>query len=329
MLRITLLLMANLLLLSCPNRQVTFTHSEGLTEPAPPKEFRDASGNNMTSPGGWPDCWLSSRLSAVQAALVAGEVDEGNWSGSFKFPEGTRHEYEGEIQNPHTKGTCTLNWFGDDAGNANEPWINKQSSDPTQQGMQQKYPSGYTAAVTCTAAPTPQCHCITVIPTNPGPNASFGIDLCVRKIPGSLPERPKAGEDFQLFNYHLPDPSLPREAASGRCRTAQDNLNTLYRQQLEDILPQQTDKDLSVGGNRCRLDIEPFAPNPEEATWYGGEVRDWAVVTCASSGCRCFGIFSKSGRTKDKRGRWFKYDSCVICGDRNGQPACSGADLNR
>ena len=248
-------------------------------------------------------------------------------AGSFKYPEGERQEFEGEIQNPHAKGTCTLNWFGDDANNANEPWINNQNNDPTKQGMQQKYPSGYTAALTCTATATPECHCITVIPTTPGPNTSFGIGLCVRKVPGTLPERPKEGEGFQLFNYHLPDPSLPLEPAGGRCRGAQDDLNALYKQQREDIFKRSSDRDLTIDGRTCRLDIEPFAPHPEEATWYGGEVRDWAVVTCKSDACRCFGIFSKSGRVKDKRSRWFEYDTCVICGDKDGQPACSSADL--
>ena len=332
MTRVATILCANLLLLSCPNRQVTFTNSGGLTEAAPPKEFRDASGHTMTSPGGWPDCWLSSRISAVEAAIVAGEVvsETGiHWSGKFKYPEGKRHEYEGETQNPHAKGKCTLNWFGNDEDNANEPWINNQNSDPTKLGMQQKYGSGYAAVLTCTADATPQCHCITAIPSRPGPDSDFGVGLCVRKVPGTLLERPRAGEDFQLFNYYLPDPSLPLEHSSGRCRGARINVKALYRQQQEDIFRQQADKDLHINGNTCHLDVEPFKPKPEEATWYADEVRDWAVMTCKSDACRCFGIFAKSGTVDGARSRWFEYDTCVICGDKNGQPACSLADPNR
>lgn len=326
MCRILLILFTNVLLLSCPNKQVTFTSSSGLTEPAEPVEFTDANGNTMTSPGGWPDCWLSSRLSAVEAAIVGGEVD-GGWSGQFKYPQDTRHEYTGEIQNPHAKGTCTLNWFGNDTANANEPWISNISDDPTKQGMQQRYPSGYTAALTCTAEATPQCHCITVIPNNPGPKVHFGIGICVRKVPGTLPERPKAGEDFQLFNYRQPDPSLPLEPANNRCDRAQDDLRAIYNDQWQSIFKQQSDGELDINNSTCRLDIEPFDAPPEEATWYGDEIRDWAVVTCKSSSCRCFGIFAKSGTAKDKRSSWFEDETCVICGEKNGKPACSSAKL--
>ncbi len=326
MCHVALFLLLSLSLSTCANRQVTFTSSEPLTQPAPPQEFNDARGNKRTSPGGWPDCWLSSRLSAVEAAIVAGEVD-GVWSGEFKYPQGERREFEGEAHNPHIKGTCTLNWFGNDTDNADEPWLSNENSDPTKRGMEQAYPSDYTAALTCTAAATPQCHCITVIPTHPGPDADFGVGLCVRKAAGTSRQRPQRGEDFQLFNYRLPDPKLPLEPSHGRCHSAQNNLTALYSQQLEDIFQQQTDKDLHIDGNTCRLDIEPFAPAPEEATWYAGEVRDWAVVTCRSSACRCFGIFSKSGTVDAARSRWFEYDTCVICGDKDGQPACSGADL--
>ena len=326
--RVALIILANALLLSCPNRQVTFTSSNGLTEPAPPVEFTDAAGNKMTSPGGWPKCWLSSRLSAVQAAIVAGETPNG-WSGKFLYEKGKRHEFEGEIQNPHAKGKCTLNWFGDDAGNANEPWLNNESSDTTKQGMENRedYSSGYTAALTCTADATPECHCITVIPTTPGPNTDFGIGLCVRKVPGTLPDRPKAGDDFQLFNYRQPDTSLPLEPAEGRCNGAQNDLIALYSQQREEIFQRQSDGELSINGNTCRLDIEPFNPPPEEATWYGAKVRDWAVITCKSDSCRCFGVFAKSGTVKDKRSRWFEFDTCVLCGEQNGKPACSSAKL--
>ena len=328
MIRVALILFANVLLLSCPNKQVTFTSSEGLSEPAPPTEFTDAKGNTMTSPGGWPKCWLSSRLSAVQAAVAAGETPTG-WSGQFLYPKDRRHEFEGEIQNPHARGKCTLNWFGNDADNAGEPWLNNQSDDPTKQGMEQKYPSGYTAALTCTADATPECHCITVIPTTPGPNTNFGIGLCVRKLPGTLPERPKADEDFQLFNYHQPDTSLPLEPAGGRCDGAQKDLNALYNQQQEDIFKQQSDGELNINDNTCRLDIEPLSAPPEEATWYGDDIRDWAIVTCKSDACRCFGIFAKSGTVKDERSRWFEDDTCVICGEKNGKPACSSANLQQ
>ncbi len=326
--RTALILLANVFLLSCTNKQVTFT-SDGLSEPAPPTEFTDASGSKMTSPGGWPDCWLSSRLSFVQAASVGGETPDESWSGRFIYPEDERHEYEGEVQNPHAKGTCTLNWFGNDDDNSNEPWIANRSDDRTKQGMQQRYPSGFTAALTCTAAATPQCHCITVIPTNPGPDTPFGVGLCVRKVPGTLTERPAAGDDFQLFNYRLPDPSLPLVPESGRCDGAQRDLRDLYNQRWQSIRAQQSDDKLSINGNTCRLDIEPFSAPPEEATWYGDKIRDWAVLTCKSDACRCFGIFSKSGLVKDKRSNWFEHDTCVICGDKDGKPACSSANLGQ
>jgi len=329
MIRVALILFTSILLLSCSNKQVNFTSAGGLSQPAPPTEFTDANGNKMTSPGGWPDCWLSSRLSAVQAAIVGGETPQNGWRGKFLYPQNKRHEYEGETQNPHAKGKCTLNWFDNDADNANEPWINNRSNDSTKQGMQQKYPSGYTAALTCTAEATPKCHCITVIPTNPGPDTNFGIGLCVRKVPGTLAERPKAGDDFELFNYRLPDTSLPLEPAGGRCDGARNDLRALYSSQWEDILAQQSDDTISINGNSCRLDIEPFSAPPEEATWYGDKIRDWAVVTCKSDACRCFGTFSKSGLVKDKRSSWFEDETCVICGEKDGKPACSSANLQK
>ena len=323
-----IVVLAALLVSTCSNEQRFSANFDALTEPAPPTEFTDAQGNKMISPGGWPRCWLSSRLSTVQAAVVAGESTSG-WSGEFLYPEGERKEFSGTLQNPATTGKCTLNWFGKDQDNTAEPWLNKISSDPSKAGIEQKYPTGYVAALTCTADPTPDCHCITAIPANPGPNTAFGIGLCVRKRPGNLPDRPGAGDEFQLFNYHQPDPSLPLEPADGRCHTAQANLEALYKNQLEHIFAQQADGDLEIDGRRCRLDIEPFSAPPEEGTWYGNEVRDWGVITCKSDACRCFGIFTKSGVTKDKRSRWFEYDTCVICGEKDGKAACSAAKLNR
>ena len=136
MYRTTLLLLSSILMLTC-NEEVTFTIN-GLTEPAAPTELTDANGNRMTTPGGWPRCWLSSRLSAAQAAVVAGEKPTGGWNENFLYPKGQRHEFRGTLKNPNAEGKCTLNWFGDDAGNTNEPWIKNESSDTTKQGMENK-----------------------------------------------------------------------------------------------------------------------------------------------------------------------------------------------
>ena len=143
------------------------------------------------------------------------------------------------------------------------------------------------------------------------------------------PERPVAGEDFTLFNYRQPDTSLPLEPANNRCRVALQDLQDLYTQEQQNIFTRAdgSDGELIISGRKCRLDLEPFAAKPEEATWYADSIRDWAAITCRSNNCRCFGVFTKSGTVDGARSRWFEYDTCVICGQKDGKPACSSAKL--
>lgn len=302
---ITIALVAWSALAGCAKQTAFSSEVEALTAPATPRTFRSAEGDTMVSPAGWPECWLSSRLSAVQAALVAGERPNGTW-GDFLYPKGERQQFRGILQNPAAEGDCILNWLG--KNNHDEPWVAELLSS--------KYP-GAIATLTCTADMTPDCHCVTGIPSNPGPGTPFGIGLCVDKVPTS-------GKSYELFNYRTPDPAIPIESAAGRCDVPQRNIEALYQREREAIMTRQNDGDLDTAGHRCRLDIEPFAPSPAEATWYGSDIRDWAVISCESNACRCFGTFAKSGTVATARGRWFENNICIICSD----DGCRTADLH-
>ena len=293
-------------------------------EPPPPVVVEEVPG-----PKKWPQCWLSSRLSAMNAFRISG-FGASITGTPIHNPNEGRLEFRGHSKNPSTYGNCVLNWLrdSDDADNTNEPWINHQSSDPTKQGIKQRSP-GMHAALTCTADATPECHCITVIPKPPynAPNGngfaiSLDTGLCVRKDPDTSHERPKAGEAFHLFHYNRPDPSQPNvEPENGRCKTPLADAFALGNARMRDQSFLQQNQDIpshpGAGGSTCRTDFEPFAPLDDEKDWYADKIRDWATTTCTdqTTNCRCYLTHLKSGHEEGKRSSSIGHGTCLLCKD--------------
>ena len=98
-------------------------------------------------PKQWPQCWLSQRLAVKTSFRVAGSHTPMGTPATYTRSDG-RQEFKSTSYNPTTTGNCILNWFDDDTGNTDEPWVAL---------FKQKFPN-YRAVVTCTASPTPRLH---------------------------------------------------------------------------------------------------------------------------------------------------------------------------
>ena len=239
--------------------------------------------DTIPAPKEWPKCWLSARLSSIEAIVKKRNA-------TYARKEG-RQEFRGKSANPITAGDCVLNWFRQDS--PDEPWVVR---------LQESAGPGYEAVVTCTADPTPACTCMSVIPaTSPDnslTNLTFLAGNCVRK-----------NDDGQFVIYNVGAPQRTEQLpANESCVTAADRVNSFLTEKIDSVWSMEADEDLTLSnGDSCRVDIEPFAPRADEQDWYGDAIRDWAVITCEeedeSSTCRSYALFYKSGEEKDVRGQ--------------------------
>ena len=249
----------------------------------------------VDAPKQWPQCWLSSRLSAAEALMK-------NTKGVYSKGDG-RQEFRGKAVNPTVEGDCIYSWFGQD--NSSEPWIAMLQQDTST--------DLYEAVVTCTADPTPDCTCMTIIPSS-SITDPFLVGTCVRKDDiGNL----------VLFNVQAPEPGTT-QPANGRCDTANSDLGKVVLNDAKryEIFGMDEDSDIAVDDNSnktCRVDIEPFSPRDDEKDWYGDEIRDWAVVTCEDEQtfCRSYAIFYKSSEDQDARTPVAERGMMLIC--KNGK----------
>ena len=248
---------------------------------APP--IADIETDTIPAPKEWPKCWLSARLSSIEAIVKKRNA-------TYARTEG-RQEFRGKSANPITDGDCVLNWFGQD--NPDEPWISE---------MQHYAGVGYEAVVTCTADATPACTCMSVIPTNDPDNSldnlTFLVGNCVRES--------DAGR-FVIYNVRDPQRTA-RLPANESCVTAASKVKLFLTEKIDSIWSMEADEDLTLSnGDSCRVDIEPFAPRADEQDWYGDAIRDWAVITCeeedGDATCRSYALFYKSGEEQDSRGQ--------------------------
>ena len=269
--------------------------AEEPADPPPPVVVEEIPG-----PKKWPKCWLSSRLSLMNALRISG-FGAGDKTDPLYSAEQGRQEFRGHSKNPTTHGDCVLNWFGQD--HSKEPWVLQ---------LQTGHPNMH-AALTCTADATPQCNCISVIPPPPyrtgnGGGIDIKIGLCVRD---------SAAGGHELYNYNDPDSSQTIPAA-GRCTAVSADTSAIGKARLHDnsfLQQNQDSQHTGASGSTCRTDIEPFAPLDEERDWYADKIRDWAITTCTDpiTNCRCYTIHNKSGHEEGKRDAGFEYGTCLLC----------------
>ena len=262
-------------------------------------EPEDVVVEEIPAPKEWPACWLSSRLSSTEA--VAKRRDK-----NFTTAAG-RQEFRGKSANPITGGDCVMNWFGQD--NPDEPWVEMLAT---------KAGTIYDSVITCTADATPDCTCMTAIPTAPAavPGASpadvpFIVGNCVRKT-----------DTGRLTIYNVRNPKqFGLQPANGACDNSNHNVELVFAEKWGEIAAlEDEDSNFTLSnGDSCRADVEPFAPRDDEKDWYGDEIRDWAVVTCEDEEtfCRSYALFYKSGEDQDTRGSMIETGLLLIC--RNGK----------
>ena len=250
----------------------------------------------LPSPKKWPKCWLSSRLSTVNAQRIAGFGSNTQVPPLYSAAQG-RQEFRGLLKNPTAEGNCVLNWSGQD--HRQEPWVLR---------LQEQYPAMH-AALTCTAKSTPECHCISLLPEPPYDGTlSLIIGTCVREaVTGG----------HELYDVRDPDNShtVPD---NGRCNAARAETRKLVTSRLGDegFLQQTVDDETTPTANlTCRTDFEPFAPLDDEKDWYASDIRDWAITSCQdqTTNCRCYVIHNKSGHEEGKRGMGIESGTCLLC----------------
>ena len=267
------------------------TKGEPPSEPPPPITVEP-----IPAPKKWPKCWLSVRLSAMNAQRIAGFGGNTQLPPLYSAAQG-RQGFRGILKNPTAEGNCVLNWFGQD--HSQEPWVLQ---------LQEQYPDMH-ATLTCTADATPQCTCISILPTPPyGNSLSLRIGQCVRDA---------ATGGHELYNHKDPD-SSHTVPDTGRCATVNNIVTDVSQTRLNDssFLQETTDKDSTPTTNiSCRTDFEPFAPQPDEKDWYADKIRDWAITTCTdqTTNCRCYLTYNKSGHEEGKRSSGFEYNTCLLC----------------
>lgn len=298
-----------LLCYGCAREKISFstsqqeaTQSVKLPPPTPQEAAGDATPGDVVAeeipaPKAWHGCWLSSRLSSSAALRAVGD----SWRTSrFRRADG-RQEFTGKSANPANRGACIFNWFGQD--NGSEPWVALMWN-----GLQQdkRYQDSYEAVVTCTSTSTPECTCMTIVPKIFDDDHRFLVGKCVKEDDLG---------DHML--YDVSDPQSHNSApANGRCNLAEHNISAVLMEKNSDIMRAEEDFEVTLSsGDSCRIDIEPFAPQADEADWYGSEIRDWAVVTCedTNTACRSYAIFYKSNREQGERGLTIEQGLMLIC----------------
>ena len=248
----------------------------------------------IPAPKQWPQCWLSSRFSSAEAIMK---------KNNKIYTEGDgRQTFRGKAVNPTVQGDCIYNWFGQN--NSSEPWVAM---------IQQEISTDiYEAVVTCTADITPDCTCMTVVPSNSAPSNSadpFLVGTCVQEN--------DIGE-MVLFDVRTPEPGTT-QPAKGRCDAANHDLEAILLNDTKryQIFGMDDDSDIAAddSSKTCRVDIEPFNPRDNEKDWYGDEIRDWAVVTCEDeqTSCRSYAIFYKSSEDQDARTQVAERGMMLIC----------------
>ena len=254
----------------------------------------------IPAPKEWPACWLSSRLSSTEA--VVKERDS-----NFTEKAG-RQEFRGTSANPITSGDCIFNWFGQD--NPKEPWVEL---------IEQRLANSlytYDSIVTCTADSTPDCTCMTSLPQNPDGDDPVDLRDNVPFIVGDCVRETDTGR-LVIYNVRNPD-QLGLQPANGRCDAAETDVATVLIEKRGEIASMEDDGDVTISnGHTCHVDIEPFNPRDDEKDWYGDEIRDWAVVKCedASTSCRSYALFYKSGEDQGRRGSMTEQGLMLICND--------------
>ena len=250
----------------------------------------------IPAPKEWPACWLSSRLSSTEAVVKERDSD-------FTVEIG-RQEFLGKSANPITSGDCVINWFGQD--NPDEPWVAE---------METSTGGIYDSVVTCTADSTPDCTCMTIIPSDPIGNPTSPLDD-VPFIVGNCVRRSDTG---RLVIYNVRNPELlGLTPANGACDGTNGDIASVLNEKRSDIALRQEDGSVTLSnGDSCRVDVEPFSPREDEKDWYADAIRDWAVVTCEDevTSCRSYVLFYKSGEDQGMRGSMTETGLMLICKD--------------
>ena len=288
--------------MSAEAEEVQKNTGDAISEPTPTPTPLQVTSEENPAPKQWPQCWLSARLSTMTAFRITGFGGNTRQDPLYES-SGGRQEFKSTSYNPTTDGNCVLNWYGQD--NSKEPWVSQ---------LETKAPNMH-AALTCIADKTPDCRCVTLIPSPP--YTDQGIELmsgvCVREVTGG---------GYEIYNVRDPSSSNTVPAA-GKCDAAlADSLASVQTQAT--FMEENTDTtSTGANGSTCRTDIEPFAPLDDEKGWYANKIRDWAITTCTdtTTNCRCYVTYHKSGHKDKERSLARGYKTCLLCADGTCQQA--------
>ena len=170
--------------------------------------------------------------------------------------------------------------------------------------------SNIETVVSCVADVSTNCRCFAI--TYDG-SMDIAIDVCQNQT--------CSGEECIWGDAYAMNVSMSTELSGKDCAPMRELSKQwgIWAISRGEALVEDTD-----AGDNCRIDLEPFEPEPIDTDWYGHEARDWAVVTCseeitATTSCRCYSNLFKSTSQIDARSETYTFNKCVKCIDNNCQ----------
>ena len=252
-------------------------------------------------PKSWSNCWVSGRLSSALALSIAG-VDD---TPPSPIVSGSTEAEKFSIVNPVADGTCQAHW-----GNL----LSLQPGDDLWEltaFFSADRNSHVKTVVSCIADITTDCRCFSIIYDD---TINIAIDLCQNQTCSG--GKCIWGDVYEAGVHNTSIAPDGKECAPMSQLSKQWGIWAINE---GEALVEDT-----IGGDKCRIDLEPFEPEAIDTDWYGHETRDWGVVTCseeitATTSCRCYSNLFKSTSQADARSEQFTFNRCMKCTDNNCQ----------
>ena len=275
--------------------------SELEPEPEAEPEVEPEAEPPFSVPKSWSKCWVSGRMSSALAISIKTAAD----TESLPIVRGSTEAVKFSIVNPVAEGTCQAHWGnllavqpGDDLWDL-AAYMSSNNPDVE-------------VVVSCAADVTPDCRCFAMTYDD---SLNIGIGMCQNQTCSG--EECTWGDVYDM-NMNAPTSIIPMAKECAPMRKLSKQWGIWAIQQGEALVEDTT------GGDKCRIDLEPFEPKPIDTYWYGHEARDWAVVTCsekitATTSCRCYSNLFKSPSQIDARSGQYTFNNCMKCIDDNCQ----------
>ena len=226
-----------------------------------------------------------------------------------------RFEFDGQMENPDEKGDCILNWLVAGHTHKKEPWIDYFNNNMSFTNHQGKSVNRI-AAVSCTAAKTPDCTCVASF-------ADVSDDTTRTAIGGSCVkddnsffrfDDPAGTNAIQLQGNDLSECQAINKSALSVRDHASD-----YEANADKAVAHTVDSGAGFDVS-CRLDVAPFAPDMREKDWYAHDITNWGALTCTKKDadlsqphCRCYIHKYKSYYKLNERSNVVGFDTCLWC----------------